>query len=108
MRDYVEVAGRTAAAPGLALAGQPDAARVLHGRGDVHPVALDLHGLAAALAGGARICDLRAGAAAERTRLRDREEPLALRLDAADLAARAHLRCRARLRAGAAAGRTSG
>src|SRR5205814_8650147 len=47
-RDYVEVAGRTAAAPGLTLAGQPHAAAFLYARGNVHAVALDLHGLATA------------------------------------------------------------
>src|SRR5262249_37385892 len=67
--NYVHAAGRSPATAGLALAGEPHSAAVLHARRDVHPVALDLSGLAAALAGRAGIGDLRAGAAAQRARL---------------------------------------
>ena len=96
-RDHVQVAGRAAAAAGLALAGQPHAAAVAHARRDVHLVALDLARLAAAVAGRARVLDLGAGAAADAARLRDREEALRLGLDAAALAGRADRRasCRA-------------
>src|SRR6185437_14507184 len=104
-RDHVQVARRATPSPGLALGGQPHAAAVLHARRDVHAVALHLHGLAAPLARRAGILDLGAGAAALGARLGDREQPLALRLDAAALAARAHRRARARLGARAVTGR---
>ena len=60
----------------------------------------------AALAGRARVLDDGAGAAAPRARLRDREQALALGLDAPAVAPRADLRAGARLGARAAAGRT--
>ena len=60
-----------------------------------------------ALAGRARVLDDRPGAAAARARLGDREQALALGLDAAALAARADLGRRARLGAGAVAGRAA-
>ena len=69
-RDHVEVAGRPAARPRLALAGEPHAAAVAHAGRDVHPVALDLARAAAAVAGRAGVLDLRAGAAALAARLR--------------------------------------
>ena len=96
-RDDVEVAGRAAVAPGLALAGEPHARALAHAGGDVHAVLLDRAHRARALAGRARVLDDRPGAAAARARLGDREQALALGLDAAALAARADLRatCRA-------------
>src|SRR5204863_7184318 len=103
-RDHVEVAGRAASPARLALAGQANTAAVLHTGRDVDPVALDLLRLARPVAGRARLLDLRAGAAAPRARLRDREQPLPLRLDAAALAARADRRLRAGLGARAVAG----
>src|SRR5829696_6049836 len=104
-RDRVEVARGTAARPRLALAGQPHAAAVADARGDVHAIALDLARAPGALTGGTRVPDLRAGAAAERAGLGNREEPLRLGLDPAPVAARAHGRHGARLRPGAMAGR---
>src|SRR5439155_20287929 len=103
-REHVEVARPSAAAAGLAPAGEPHAAAVLHPCRDVGPVALDLLRLPQAMAGRARLLDLRAGAAALRARLRDREQALALRLDAAALAARADRGLRAGLGTGAVAG----
>src|SRR5206468_3868392 len=104
-RDDVEVAGRAAAATGLALAGQAHARAVLDAGRDVDPVALDGAHRTAALACRAGVVDDRPRAAALRARLGDREQPLALALDAATLAARAHARRRARLGAGARARR---
>src|SRR4051812_21239646 len=66
LRDHVEVAGRTALAAGLALRREPDAAAVLHARGDVRLVALHLARLAGPVAGGAGVLDLGPGAAALR------------------------------------------
>ena len=101
--DHEEVALRPAAAARLALAGQADAAALAHSRGDVDLVLLDRARGARALAGRARVVDDRAAALALRARLGDREEALPLRLDAAALAARAHLGRGAGLGAGAAA-----
>src|SRR5690349_3096286 len=53
-----------------------------------------------------RVVDHRAGPVTHRARLGDREQALAARLDAAALALRADMRRRARLGAGAVAGRT--
>src|SRR4051812_9099147 len=103
VRDDIEVAGRTAAQAGLALAGQADARTLLHARGDVHAVALDLPQAALARAGRARLLDDGARAATARARPRDGEHALALGLDAAAVAHRADLRLRAGARAGAAA-----
>src|SRR5262249_38082170 len=58
----VEVAGRTAARPGLALAGEPDPGAVLDPGRDVDPVALGLLGEAGAAAGRAGVLDDLAGA----------------------------------------------
>src|SRR3954447_16879032 len=104
-RDDVEIARRPAAPPGLALAGEPDATAVLHAGRNVRAVALDLARLTGAVAGRARVLDLGPGAAALRAWLRDREEALALLLDAASVAARADGGRGARLRAAAAARR---
>src|SRR5207253_145312 len=103
-RDRVQVAGRPAALPRLALSGEPHPAAVAHAGGDVHAVALDLARAAGAAAGRAGVLDLGPGAAALRARLRDREQALALRLDAPALAARAHGRRGAGLRARPVAG----
>ena len=64
--DHVEVPGRAAATAGLALAGEPHAAALAHPGRHVDLVALDLAGLAGAVAGGAWVGDLGAGAAALR------------------------------------------
>src|SRR5882724_7914538 len=69
--------------------GEPHARAVLDAGRDVDPVALDGAHRAAALAGRARVVDDGAGPAALRARLGDREQALALALDAAPLAARA-------------------
>src|SRR5918999_4507742 len=69
--DDVEVARGAAARPGLALAGEPDAAALAHPGWDVHAVALDLARAAGAVAGRAGILDLGAGAAALAAGLRD-------------------------------------
>src|SRR6185503_18527009 len=104
VRDDVEVAGRAAAQPGLALAGEPDPRALLDARRDVHAVLLELAQPALAVAGRAGILDHGAGAAAARARPRDREHALTLRLHAATLADRADDRRRSGPRAGAAAG----
>ncbi len=88
-RRHVEVARRAAARAGLALAGEPDPGPVLHPGRDADLVALGLPGQAGAAAGLAGLLDDLAGPAALRARLADREEPLALRVDAAAFAARA-------------------
>src|SRR4051794_7519481 len=103
VHDHEQVAGRAAVRPRLALAGEPDLAALLHAGGDVGPVALGGAQPALAVAGGARVLDDRARAVAALAGLGDGEQPLALRLDAAALAARAHLRARARLGARAVA-----
>ena len=91
--DRVEVAGRAAARPGLALA-RPDGrgCRRARRRG-CSPGSASFARRPGAVARRARVLDLGAGAAALRARLGDREQPLARRLDAAPLAARADLRC---------------
>src|SRR4029079_13844115 len=108
VRDDVQVARRAAVAPGLALAGEADARALAHAGRDVHPVALGRAHGAVAVAGLAGVLDDGAGAAAAAAGLGDREQPLALRLEAAALAPRADLRRRAGLRAGAVAGRARG
>src|SRR4029079_2114042 len=72
VRDDVEVAGRAAAQPGLALAGEPDPRALLAARRDFHAVLLELGQPALAVAGRAGILDHGAGAAAARARPRDR------------------------------------
>ena len=104
-RDHVQVARLRAAKPRLALAGQPDAAAVADAGGDVDAQPADAALGAGAAAGGARILDHGAGAVAVGARLGDREDPLALSLDAAALADRADLGRGAGLGAGAVAGR---
>src|SRR3954451_17650879 len=102
---HEEVAGRAAVAAGLALAGEPHARALLDAGRDVHAVALRRPHDALAMARRARVLDHGAGALAAGARLGDREQPLALRLEAAALAARADLRLGARARAGAVARR---
>src|SRR5688572_27608509 len=75
-------------------------------RRNVHAVALALLGEPGPLARRARVVDDLAAAAAALTGLRDREDSLALRIDAAALAARAGVGGGADLGARAAAGRT--
>src|SRR4029079_15736460 len=105
VRDDVQVARRAAVAPWLTLAGEADARALAHAGRDVHPVALrGAHG-AFALAGLAGVLDHGPGAAAAAAGMGDREQPLARRLEAAALTARADLRRCAGLRAGALAGR---
>ena len=103
----VEVAGRAAARAGLALAGEPDPGAVLDPGGDVDLVALGLLGQAGAAAGRAGVLDDLAGAAALRAGLADREEALALGVDAAAFAARAGDRAGPGLGAAAVAGRAA-
>src|SRR6266508_248530 len=103
VRHDDEVARGTAVLPGLALALEADLRAVLDAGLDLHGVRLD-----AALASGAvalrtRLLDDGPVAAAARTRLRQREEPLALRLHAATVALGTDHRRRAGLRTGAAA-----
>src|SRR4051794_232200 len=105
--DHEQVAGRPAVAAGLALAGEADARALADAGGDVHAVALRRAHGALAVAGRARVLDDGARAVAAGARLRDREEALALRLEAAALAARADLRLGARPRAGPVAGRAA-
>src|SRR5215207_4807504 len=88
--DHVEVAGRTAAQAGLALAGQPDPRALLDAGGDVDLVLLELARAALALAGMAGVLDDGPGAAAAGARTGDREQSLALGLDAAAVADGAH------------------
>ena len=107
VRDDVEVARRTAVAARLALAGEADPAALADAGRDVDAVALDRPRAALAAAGRARVLDDRAGAAAARARLGDREQALTLALDPAAVAARADDRRRARLRAGARARRAA-
>ena len=104
---HVEVAGRAAARAGLALAGEADPGAVLDPGRDVDLVALGLLGQAGAAAGRAGVLDDLAGAAALRAGLADREEALALGVDAAAFAARAGDRAGARLGAAAVAGRAA-
>ena len=104
--DHVHVALRAAARSGLALALQPHPRPVAHPGRDVHRVLLHLTSLARAVTGGAGVLDLGAGSAALAAWLRDREEALRLRLDAASLAAAADRRGRSGLRSGAPAGGT--
>ena len=104
---HVEVAGRAAARAGLALAGEPDPRPVLDPGRDVDLVALGLLGQAGAAAGRAGVLDDLAGAAALRAGLADREEALALGVDAAAFAARAGDRAGARFGAAAVAGRAA-
>ena len=106
MGDHVEVPGVAAARTGLALAGEAHAAALLDPRRDVHAIALDLAGAAAALAGGTGVLDLRAGAVTATAGLGDREQPLRLRLHAAAVAERADRGLGAGLGAGAPAGGT--
>src|SRR5262249_58139456 len=75
-----------------------------HAGGDVDAVLLDRADRARPRARRARVLDDRPGAATARARLRDREQALALGLDAPPLAARADLRRGTRLGAGAVAG----
>src|SRR3954471_17631037 len=103
VHDDEQVARWAAVRPWLALAGEPDLAALLDAGGDVRPVALGGAQPALAVAGGAGILDDRARAVAALAGLGDGEQPLALRLDAAALTARAHLRARARLGARAVA-----
>ena len=105
--DDEQVAGRSAVAARLALAGEADLAALAHARGNVDAVALDGPLAALAVAGRAGVLDDRPGAAALRAGLGDREQALALDLDAAPAAARADDRRRARLGAGAGAGRAA-
>src|SRR6185437_5315642 len=84
--DHEQVARLTAAQPGLALAGQPDAAAVAHAGRDVHAQLADGPLRARAGARGAGILDHRARAVAVRAGLGDREDPLALGLDSAPVA----------------------
>src|SRR5436190_524427 len=98
-RDDVEIAGRPAERPVLALPRDADPAPVVNARGNLHPVALALGGEAAAPARLAGLLDHLAATAAPRARLADREETLALTDDAAPAA----LRARDRGRAGAGA-----
>src|SRR3954464_15804168 len=86
MRDHVEVARRRAAGPGLALAGQADAAALTHARGDLHAESLRLVHEPRAAAGRARVVDDRAAPAAARAGLGDGEHPLPFDLDAATVA----------------------
>src|SRR4249919_979186 len=102
--DDEEVARRAAALAGLALAGEPDAGAVLHPGGDVHPVTLGLLGEPGAAAGRAGVLDDLAGAATLRTGLGDREEALALGVDAPPFAAWAGDRARPGFGSAAAAG----
>src|SRR5690606_36371881 len=81
-----------------------DAAAVVHARWDLDPVALALQRRARAGARGAGVLDHAPAPAALWARLADREEALALRVDAATLAARAHDGLGARAGARAAAG----
>src|SRR6185436_11331482 len=104
-RDHVEIAGGAAAQAGLALAGQPDPRALLDAGGDVDLVLLEVAHPALAVAGVAGMLDDRPRAAALVARAGDREQALALGLDAAAVADRADDRRRARLGAGAAAGR---
>src|SRR5918995_6796743 len=101
----VEVAPRPAPVSRLALAGQPDPAAVVDPGGDVDAIALGLLGDAAARGGRTRIIDHAALAAALGAGLGDREDPLALGIDPAPLAAGADARSRSRLRSGSRAGR---
>src|SRR6187551_2169964 len=104
---HVEVAGRATAGAGLAFAGKADPRSVLDPGRDVDLVALRLPGQAGAAAGGAGVLDDLPGAAALGAGLADREEALALRVDAAAFAARAGDRGGARRGAAAMAGRAA-
>src|SRR3954451_19372368 len=94
--DHVQIARRTAAQAGLALARELDARALAHPRGDVDPVALDLAQAAFTGAGRARLLDHGAGAVTARARARDREDALPLGLDPATVAEWADLRRGAR------------
>src|SRR5215212_3124644 len=89
---HVEVSARASAIAGLALSRKTDPAAIVDARGDVDPVALGLLADPAAAAGRAGIVDHAALAPAFGARLRDREEALALGVDAGSLAARADVR----------------
>src|SRR6476469_9504847 len=102
-RDDIQIARRASRFPELALALEPDPRAVLDAGGDLHGVALRPPLATRALALLARLLDDRAVSAAARTRLRQREEPLALRDDATAMALRTDDRGRPRLGAGAAA-----
>ena len=77
---YRSPGGSAPRRPGLALAGQPDAAAVAHAGGDVDPHPPHRALRARALAGRARIVDHGARAVAVGARLRHREDALALGL----------------------------
>src|SRR5690606_26635437 len=101
--DDLQVARRSAAHPGLALALEADARTVLGAGGDLH---LDLgagRGVPAAVALGARVVDDRAVAAAARAGLAERERPDVAAHDAAALAVGAQPRAAAGPGAAAAA-----
>src|SRR5205823_13551792 len=104
-RDHVEVAGRAAPRPRLALPGEAHAAAVADAGRDRHAVALDGLDRARAVAGRARVGDDRPAATALRARLGYREEALTLGLHAAALALGADLGAGAGPGAGPAAGR---
>src|ERR1700710_2188093 len=89
LKNGEAAAGRPAALSGLALASEPDSRSVLDPGRDVDLVALGLLGQAGAVAGGAGVLDDLAGAAALRAGPADRENSLALGVDAAAFAARA-------------------
>src|SRR4051794_30880886 len=87
-RDHVQVTGRPAAGTVLALAGDADPAPVADARRHLHPVALLLERETRSAAGLAGVLDDLAGAPALRAGPADREEPLALGIDAGAAAAR--------------------
>src|SRR5436853_6082945 len=86
VRHHVEIARGGAAGPGLALAGETDAAPLTHAGRDLHAEPLRLADQPGASAGRARIVDDCAAAAALGARLLDGEHALALGLDAAPVA----------------------
>src|SRR5439155_19386186 len=86
MGHDVEIARRAASDPGLALAGEPDAAALPHAGGDTHAVTLHLADDAGAMTGLTGIIDHDPAPATDRARLRDRKHSLALGLDPATVA----------------------
>src|SRR5439155_16060999 len=102
-RDHVEIARLRPAVAGLALAAQANPRAVVDAGRDLDRVPLRAPLARGAAAARTRILDHRAVSAAARARLREREEPLALRLDAAPVTLGTERRRGSRLRARAGA-----
>src|SRR4029453_2884611 len=97
-RDDMQISGRAAGGPGLALSLEPDPGAVLDAGRNLHRVALRSALAPGSTAARARIFDHGAVPAAAWAGLREREEPLALRDHSAATALGTDLRRRAGLR----------